>query len=335
MSTARLSLGFASLLAISVAASSGCDDTTSTGGAGGQGTGSTTATTTSVSSGGYTGNTQVFLIMMENHDWASIKDNPKAPYINGTLLTTAAHAEQYFNPPGLHPSEPNYIWLEAGDNLGITNDLGPVLNHTAETNHLVTLIEKAGKTWRSYQEDIGGDVCPTDPIGKYAPRHNPMVFFDDVTDAQDMQSAKCIAHMRPFTELAADLQADTVSDYNFITPNLCNDMHDSCDPLKDPIAQGDAWLSANLPAILASKSYGRGAVVIVAWDEGEEASDGPIPFFLLSNKAKAGFSSDTHYTHSSTVKTIQEILGVTPLLRHAADADTKDFTDLFTEFPTP
>lgn len=330
----RSTLAAATLLLCAAAFTPSCDDTTSTGGAGGKGSTSSASTTTSGSGGFYTGKTQVYLIMFENHDWASIKDNPKAPYINGTLLTTAAHAEQYFNPPGLHPSEPNYIWLEAGDNLGITNDLGPVLNHTAETNHLVTMIEKAGKTWRSYQEDIGGDVCPTDPILKYAPRHNPMVFFDDVTDAQDMQSARCIARMRPFTELAADLEGDTISDYNFITPNLCNDMHDKCEPQMDPIAQGDDWLAKNLPVILGSKSYERGAVVIVAWDEGEEESDGPIPFFLLSKSAKAGFSSNTHYTHSSTVKTIQEILGLTPLLRHAGDPDTNDFADLFTQFPS-
>ncbi|MFO0619544.1 MAG: alkaline phosphatase family protein [Polyangiaceae bacterium] len=322
------------LLGAGVVAAS-CDDTAATGGAGGTGSSTQSSGGVTVSTGGYTGTTQVFLIMMENHDWSAIKGNPKAPYMNGTLLTTAAHAEQYFNPPKLHPSEPNYIWLEAGDNLGITNDLGPIINHTAETNHLVSMIEKAGKTWRSYQEDIAGDVCPIEPVGKYAPRHNPAVFFDDVTDAQDPMSQHCIERMRPFSQLATDLEADTISDYNFITPNLCNDMHDTCAPQMDAIAQGDDWLAANIPPILASKAYARGAVVIVAWDEGLEPSDGPIPFFLLSKNAKAGFSSDTHYTHSSTVKTIQEILGLTPLLRHAGDADTKDFADLFTQFPSP
>jgi len=333
MRTPRSALAFFTAAAIATA---GCDDSTGSGGAGGKASTSASMGSGSTSSGGYTGKTQVFLIMMENHDWASIKGSASAPYINGTLLTTAAHAEQYFNPPALHPSEPNYIWLEAGDNLGITNDLGPILNHTAETNHLATLIEKAGRTWHSYQEDIDGTVCPTDPIGKYAPRHNPVVFFDDVTDAQDMKSAHCISHVRPFGELAADLANDTISDYNFLTPNLCNDMHDTCAPQNDSIAQGDAWLAANLPPILASKAYTEhGAVVIVAWDEGEEPSDGPIPFFVLSKNVKAGFSSDTHYTHSSTVKSVQEILGITPLLRHAADADTADFADLFTTFPTP
>src|SRR5438270_11702053 len=65
----------------------------------------------------------VFLIMMENHNWAQIKGSPSAPYINSVLLPMASHAEQYYTPPRLHPSEPNYLWLEAGTNFGILNDL--------------------------------------------------------------------------------------------------------------------------------------------------------------------------------------------------------------------
>src|SRR3954471_12892632 len=62
----------------------------------------------------------VFLILMENHSWKTIKGaGASATYINGTLVPMGAHAEAYSTPPGNHPSEPNYIWLEAGDNLGI------------------------------------------------------------------------------------------------------------------------------------------------------------------------------------------------------------------------
>src|SRR5262249_9790513 len=148
---------------------------------------------------------KLFLILMENHNWSDIKGSASAPYINGTLLAQGAHAEQYFNPKGIHPSEPNYIWLEAGDNFGIANDLGPPINHQATTDHLVAYLEKVGVTWKSYQEDIDGTDCPLTSNNKYAPKHNPMIFFDDVTDMNDAMSQKCIAHHRPYTELAADL----------------------------------------------------------------------------------------------------------------------------------
>jgi len=80
----------------------------------------------------------VFLILMENHNWSDIKNNPSASYINNTLLPMASYTEQYFNPAGIHPSEPNYLWLEAGTNFGILNDADPSANHQSTTLHLVT-----------------------------------------------------------------------------------------------------------------------------------------------------------------------------------------------------
>ena len=272
---------------------------------------------------------------MENHNWAAVHGSPSAPFINGTLLVAGAHAEQAFTPPGVHPSEPNYIWLEAGTSFGITDGNEPSLNHQASTDHLVTALEKAGRSWRSYQEDISGTDCPLTAVNKYAPKHNPMVFFDDVTDMNSPTSSHCIAHVRPFAELAADLANDTVADYNFVTPNLCNDSHDSCPPLNDSIKQGDDWLAAAVPAITSSMAYARGGVVIVAWDEGVNNSDGPIGLIVLSKSAKAGHSGVVHYTHSSTLKTVQEILGVSPFIGQAADPSTSDLSDLFVTLPLP
>ena len=55
---------------------------------------------------------------------------------------------------------------------------------------------------------------------------------------------------------------------------------------------------------------------------------------VLSPRAKGGgYHNTISYDHSSLVKTIQEILNVTPLLRHAGDATTNDLSDLFTTFP--
>ncbi len=167
----------------------------------------------------------VFVIVMENENWASISGNAAAPYINNTLLPMAAHAEQYYNPPGNHPSLPNYLWLEAGTNFGITADEDPSVASQTTTNHLVTLFENANISWTSYQEDITGAVCPLTATNQYVPEHNPMVYFDDVTNTNTANSAYCIANVRPFAQLAGDLQSNVVTRYNFITPNLCDDMN--------------------------------------------------------------------------------------------------------------
>src|SRR5260370_804564 len=175
----------------------------------------------------------IFLILMENHNWSDIKNSPNAPYINNTLLPMASNADQYYNPPGIHPSEPNYLWLEAGTNFGIANDGPPSANHQSTTSHLVTLLKNVGVSWRTYQENITGATCPTTDSYPYATKHNPFVFFDDVVNGDWATT------IRPFTELAGDLANHTTAQYNFITPNLINDMQDSAPPLNNPVKQGD------------------------------------------------------------------------------------------------
>lgn len=273
--------------------------------------------------------TAVFLIVMENHNWSQIKDSPSAPYING-LLAEGAHAEAYYNPPGLHPSEPNYLWLEAGTAFGVADDHSPATNHQASAAHLTALLDAAGISWKSYQENISGKDCPLKNDGRYAPKHNPMIFFDDVTDGNDPNSPNCIAHVRPYTELAADLADGNVARYNFITPNICNDMHDSvgCASL-DSVWNGDQWLEQAVPPILASSTYQDGGVLLITWDEGT-GGDGPIGLIVLSPQAKVGYSNTIAYTHSSTLRTLQEIFGVQPLLGDAANAT--DLSDLFSDF---
>jgi hypothetical protein len=270
----------------------------------------------------------VFIIVMENNDWSAIRGNSSAPYINHTLLPQSSYATQYSNPPGNHPSEPNYLWLEAGTNLGVSNDNPPSDTHQHTTAHLVTLLQHAGLSWKAYQEGIDGKTCPLVDSYPYATKHNPMIFFDDVTGANNPNSAYCIAHERPYGELASDLQNNTVANYNFITPNLCNDMHDSCSPTNDGMKQGDTWLSHEVPTILNSQAYKNGGALFITWDEGENGSDGPIGMMVLSPYAKGnGYNNSIHYTHSSTLKTIQEIFHVTPLLGDAANAT--DLGDLF------
>jgi hypothetical protein len=121
------------------------------------------------------------------------------------------------NNPHIHPSEPNYLWAEAGTNFGVLNDNDPFQvpgGTNQDTNqHLTGLLQRAGRTWKSYQEDIdlttvSGQLInlplPADqwtvPLASisgifgpgnylnayndsmqynYACKHNPQVFFTD------------------------------------------------------------------------------------------------------------------------------------------------------------
>lgn len=263
----------------------------------------------------------VFIIAMENHDWRDIKGNTQAPYINNTLLPMSAHAEQYYNPPNNHPSAPNYVWLEAGAAPVGQNDCAPTDSGcSTNINHLSKLLDAANISWKEYAEDASGTNCILN-FSTVDINHVPFSYFTDVTNNNNSTSANCISHERPFTQLITDLQNNTVAHYNFITPNLTDDMHNGT------IQQGDAWLSQQVPVIMNSQAYKNGGVIFITWDEGE-GDDGPIGMIVISSFAKKNYANNIHYDHSSTLKTLEEIFGVGPLLGGAANAT--DLSDLFT-----
>ncbi|HEX3664418.1 MAG TPA: alkaline phosphatase family protein [Rhizomicrobium sp.] len=284
----------------------------------------------------------VFIILMENRNWTGdgnrdIKGNPDAPYINGTLLPMSSYANAYYNPPHIHPSLPNYLWLEAGTNFGILNDGTPREFEQNTTNHLVTQLDSANISWKAYLEDVTGRTCPLKNRGKldkggtplYAVRHEPFTYFADVTNNLNKHSSYCISHLGRYSDLASDIANDALPQYVWITPNICNDMHDRCSG--DPVAYGDKWLSKNVPPILNSDAYRNGGALFITWDEADKG-DGPIPMIVLSPFAKGGgYSNTIHYTHGSTLRTFQEIFGVKPLLRDAKKET--DLSDLFRAFP--
>src|SRR5215475_1591532 len=198
---------------------------------------------------------KVFVIAMENHNWTQpanqftgspqqIFQNPNAPFINSLVNGTASalingsvvnisqqvsYATAYHNVlatpsgnnPHIHPSEPNYIWSEAGSNLGVLNDNDPFdpdgATNQKTNRHLSAFLTKAGKTWRSYQEDIDLTTVNGQPTNvplppdqwtvpltsfsgnfasgvnqyngstqfNYAAKHNPQVFFTDTNGGND------------------------------------------------------------------------------------------------------------------------------------------------------
>ena len=237
----------------------------------------------------------VFVIAMENHNWTQpaqvpggiqqIFGNPNAPFINSLVNGSAlaiingsvvsisqqvAYATTYRNvgpdgsasPPAIHPSEPNYLWSEAGTNFNVFNDNDPYGTNGTNQNtgmHLSNFLTLAGKTWRSYQEDI--DLTPstsgltnvplpqdqwTVPLSSfsgifapgyvnafngsnqynYAAKHNPMVFFTDTNGGNNATPTNPLStRYAPLQQLFPDLANNNVADYNWITPDQYNDMH--------------------------------------------------------------------------------------------------------------
>ena len=276
---------------------------------------------------GWTGS--VFTIVMENHSSDVIFGNAAAPYINSLARTNAVAAG--YHDSYVHPSEPNYIWMVAGENFGILNDDDPHAGQIIDSqSHLADQIEAAGLTWKSYQESMGAP-CGLQSHGEYAVKHDPFAYFKDIDgwDGSTFQpSARCVSHIVDYSALDADLAAGQTPTYVFITPNLIDDMHDGT------VQDGDTWLSHEVPKILASPAYQNGGVLFLTWDEGSGEADDP-PFIAISPNAKPGFVSQTNYDTSSFLKTVEGMLGVQPLPCSPSPATVQSMDDLFTVPTTP
>jgi hypothetical protein len=128
--------------------------------------------------------------------------------------------------------------------------------------------------------------------------------------------------------LARDLTNNVVPRFSFIVPNVTNDMHDTTSGSPSTRLQGDNWLSHEVPHILNSSAYTNGGALFITFDEGSSETDGPIGTLALSPRAKGGgYHNSIFYTHSSMLRTVQNIFGVRPYLGEAAFAT--DLSDLF------
>jgi hypothetical protein len=262
----------------------------------------------------------VFVIVMENHPWSAIKDNTNCPYINNVLLPMASHCEQYHSPSNLHPTLPNYLWLVSGTNFGILDDNPPSINVQDTTNHLAYYLEAAGLSWKTYLVGLAGlSYPPTNTVWPYHIAFNPFLYFLNILTNTDY----CRSHMRPYEELAGDLTNQTVANFNLIAPGLCYSMHDCS------LLVGDTWLSTEVPRIMASPAYQNGGAIFVTWDEDDFTWPGnPTGMMVVSPLAKGGgYQNTNYYTHSSTLRTIQDIFGLKPYLGDAVNA--ANLSDLF------
>ena len=266
----------------------------------------------------------VFTIVMENHSRGDILGNLHAPYIN-QLAKKNAVALGYHD-PYVHPSEANYLWMVSGQNFGVLDDDDPAAHHLDATSHIADQIEAAGLTWKTYQESMGR-ACNLHSHGRYAAKHNPFVFFSDINGWDGKvfkRSQRCVDHVVDYEQLEVDIAHNALPRYVFITPNLDHDMHDGT------IYDADAWLSRELPKLLATKGYKNGGAVFLLWDEGGglPAKDDPL-LMLISPNAKPGMRSRVNYDTTSYLKTVEMILGVPALPCAAAPTSVATMDDLF------
>jgi phosphatidylinositol-3-phosphatase len=331
----------------------------------------------------------VFLIVLENQSYeATFGRNSAARYLARTLTKKGALLPNYY---GIgHWSLDNYIAMISGqapnketqadcpsytefqlsapslDVHGQALGMGCIYPPMVKT--LPDELETAGFSWRGYMEDMGKDPAREsatcghstpnvpDPLlhatkeDQYADKHNPFVYFHSIIDEQ----SRCDAHIVNLDRLATDLKhVASTANYNFITPNLCNDGHDApcIDERPGGLVSADAFLKKWVPLITQSAAFKKDGLLIVTFDEADlqlpDASGaccneqglaggdppgmqgpggGRIGAVLISPFIKRGTVAQTPYNHYSMLRSVSSFFGVAPL-GFAAEEGLQPFGD--------
>jgi hypothetical protein len=310
----------------------------------------------------------VFVIVLENKGYAeTFGPASGAPYLSQTLTSQGQLLSNYY---GIgHSSLDNYIAMVSGQGpnpqtqadcpifteflpgvIGLDGQAyGQGCVYPKNVKTLADQLEAKGLTWKGYMEDMGngGPGVPKTcrhpqiwgfdetesarPGDQYAGRHNPFIYFHSIIDRPS-----CAANDVPLDRMEGDLaSAATTANFNFITPNLCNDAHDNpcVDGRPGRLVAANEWLKTWVPKILASPGYQEGGMLIVTFDEaGDDATaccgetQGPMTpnngginrgpgggrtgAVVLSQFVRPGSVNATPYNHYSLLRSMEDLFGL-------------------------
>jgi hypothetical protein len=109
----------------------------------------------------------VFIIMMENHGYQQIINNPNAPYLNGLIASKKVNLATNYFAVG-HPSLTNYLEIVGGSNFGVRSDNNPDWHNGTCSPNLATGTVNADNYGGNPPSNItvqGGPVCPIAGVG--------------------------------------------------------------------------------------------------------------------------------------------------------------------------
>jgi hypothetical protein len=233
------------------------------------------------------------VVIEENHSAAQVMGSP---YLSALAQRGASFSRMF----GItHPSEPNYFALFSGSTQGVTDDN----QYTFNAPNLANSLAAAGLTFATYSEGLQTIDDPVFTFGRYVRKHNPCASFSNVPAGANL----------PFTLFPSSdyTRLPTVS---FVIPDLDNDMHDGT------VAQGDAWLQANLDGY-AQWAAGHNSLLIVTFDEcagTDPVSTTPIATIFTGSSVRTMVNSQTLSLYS-LLRLVEKIYGL-PWLGNEASA---------------
>ena len=263
----------------------------------------------------------IVVIVMENHplNYSSghldgIIGNPSAPFINSLAVNYSLTRDYWAVADG---SLPNYMALTSANMTAVSSGCTvPGPGCTTSVPNIVDRIESSGRTWKAYMEDYSGG-CNGIGSPLYVAYHNPFVFYSDINTTarcSRIVSANPGHSGPPDSQLLADLNSTTTaSNFIWLTPNNCDNMHDSSSGCTSTnlIANGDSYLSQLVPRVLNSTIFRtQGAALFITWDEpgtGCAYNLCPVPGIWAGPVVRRSYASSVRYDHNSVLTTLESI----------------------------
>ena len=270
---------------------------------------------------------RIALLVFENRSYDQIVGNTKdAPYLNSLMAAcgSSGNMKEVFD-----VSLPNYIALTSGHTGCDAADANGKCTHekpiTSNRNPKVwpqasaSIFELLGTQAQELEESLPSN-CYLKGADDFIINHAPFQFY---TRARSL----CEQLAVPFNPATASPNP-LAKKFNLLTPARQGIMHGGYPSTKSSRTKaGDDWAKQVVPQLIRSAEYQAGrTAIIITWDEGNKTSP-QIPFIVISPSTPVGVESTVAYNHYSTLKGMQEMLRVTPLLGHAGDAGMRSIRD--------
>jgi hypothetical protein len=218
----------------------------------------------------------------ENKTWSDVGGTQfqSMPYLNSLAKKCRTYAnwtetDTTQNSASQYMGATTGIKQASGTSNNVLSDCTPnATSCRSLTDNIFRQVRASGGTARSYVE---GATTGCSAAGNAA-KHVPAMYMFGGND-----QSFCNAEVRPFSEF----NPNSLATFSFITPTLCNDMHDC------GLSSGDNWLKAHLQPVLDSAEYKSGTVLVEVWFD----EDHPVPNMLLNPAIPAGVDTTTAAGH--------------------------------------
>lgn len=248
---------------------------------------------------------RIIIIQFENHSEREVLADPnfaKYAQMGRSMLNYFAIT---------HPSQPNYWCQVAGSFFGINSDS----NHDLPYSNLFDLMEAGGVSYKGYMEAYPGGCRADSSIGTYYRKHNPLISFNSVRN----NATRC-AKIVNSAEFDTDLNAGTLPNWSYYTPDINNDGHNT------NVKYAGAWLDGFLKPRLSK--FPAGTLIVLSWDEDDYTEKNQILVSLLDPQGTiftAGSKDETLYDHYSLLATVERNWGLPNLGRGDSNATIFSF----------